>query len=208
VTALAALAMAPSPSEKAALRLWAEGRRDALDDASRTAAIARAAQRIDDEIFGCLAPGAVVALYAAIRNELPADLVAAAAARRGLAVAYPRVVRGDRVLRFHLASPTDLRPGTFGIPEPTADRPAVALDDLAVVVVPALLFDRAGRRLGWGGGYYDTTLPATPAVRVGLAFELQLVDELPAAAHDQPVHLIATDVALHDGAPGPRPWTS
>ncbi len=208
MTSLAAQAMAPPTHDKAALRAWASHRRDRLDPAARERATVRMVERVDHAILARLQPGAIVALYAAIRNEVASELIGEAGARRGLAIAYPRVVRGSRLLDFHLAEPTDLVAGTFGIPEPQPDQPRVGLDELAVIFVPGLLFDRAGRRLGWGGGFYDTTLPATPALRVGLAHELQLVDELPSVAHDQPVHLIATDMALHLGAPGPRPWIS
>jgi 5-formyltetrahydrofolate cyclo-ligase len=107
------------------------------------------------------------------------------------------------VLGFHRATPDELVLGRFGIPEPPAAAPRIEAAALAAILVPGLLFDRLGYRLGWGGGWYDATLPATAALRIGFAYELQLVDELPRAPHDQPVHLVATDAALHAGAQGP-----
>jgi 5-formyltetrahydrofolate cyclo-ligase len=89
--------------------------------------------------------------------------------------------------------------------EPPSTCAAVALGDLAAVVVPGLVFDHRGNRLGWGAGHYDRTLPlCSRALRVGLAFDAQVIERLEPAAHDVPVHWIATEVALYPGAPPGR----
>ncbi len=183
------------------LRTRARADRDGIAPAVRAAATAAATDHVD-RALAALPTGAVVALYAAIRSELATDAIAQAAIARGLVLAYPRVVDGDRHLVFHRAAAADLAPGHFRIPEPDPGAPIVDAAALAAIVVPALLFDRRGHRLGWGRGYYDATLPMAPtALRIGLGFEQQLVDRLPIHAHDCPVHLIATEVALHPGAP-------
>jgi 5-formyltetrahydrofolate cyclo-ligase len=195
----------PDPSsEKSALRRQARARRDAVPADVRAAAAHTAAERVDAHIFAMLPRGAAIGLYASMRSELSSAPLAAAAAARGLVVAYPRT-SSDHTMVFHRVDPDDaaaLAAGRFGIPEPSPHAAVVALDELRVIVVPALLFDRAGYRLGWGGGWYDATLPRTPAVRVGFALEQQLVDELPRAPHDEPVHVIATEVEIHPGAHG------
>ena len=62
-------------------------------------------------------------------------------------------------------------------------------------VVPGLAFDRAGGRIGWGRGHYDATLAAAPnARRIGLAFECQLVAEVPHAPHDVRLHFVVTEL--------------
>jgi len=170
--------------------------------------MASAAERVDAEVFSRLKSGDVVGIYAALHGEISADGVAEAGMRRGLVIAYPRVVSGERVLRFHQATSNELSDGAYGVPEPCVGAPTVDLSELSVIIVPGLLFDRAGLRLGWGGGYYDATLPMTSALRIGLAFECQLVDALPSEMHDQTVHLIATDKTLHIGASGHRLWIS
>lgn len=200
--------MAQRPHDKAGLRAWARELRGGLDGASRAAATGRVVTRIDTEILSRLPVGGSIGLYAATRNELAADGLAEVAHRRGFSVAYPRVVAGARQLQFRRALPATLESGTFGIFEPADSAPVVSLDELVAIFVPGLLFDRSGRRLGWGGGYYDATLPMTSALRIGLAYEPQLVDELPTAAHDQSVHLIATDRALYVGALGHPLWIS
>lgn len=192
-------------SEKPELRRHARARRDAIPADVRTVAAHAAALRADERVLATLPAGTAIGLYASMRTELSTAPLAAAAAARGLLIAYPRTA-ADRTMAFHQVDPADaaaLAAGRFGIPEPSPDAPLVALEDLAVIVIPALLFDRAGYRLGWGGGWYDMTLPHTRALRLGYALEQQIVDELPRAPHDVPVHLIVTDAAVYEGAP----WT-
>lgn len=84
-----------------------------------------------------------------------------------------------------------LRTGRYGIPEPAAPVPAAALD---LILVPGTAFDLHGGRLGRGGGFYDRILAAHPsAVPVGLCFERQLTDRLPAEPHDRPMAWIVTE---------------
>jgi 5-formyltetrahydrofolate cyclo-ligase len=141
-----------------------------------------------------------------MRTELSTAPLAAAAAARGLTLAYPRTA-ADHTMVFHAVAAGDvaaMATGRFGIPEPSPDARVVALDELAAIVVPALYVDRAGYRLGWGGGWYDATLPQTRALRLGYAFDAQIVDELPRAAHDEPVHVVVTEAAIY---PGAQRWT-
>lgn len=78
--------------------------------------------------------------------------------------------------------------GKFGIPEPTT--PAYE-GEIDLVIVPAVAFDAKGHRLGRGGGYYDRFIKKLAhAVLVGVGYDFQLVDEVPAARHDQRVHRI------------------
>lgn len=145
-----------------------------------------------------LSPGAVLALYAAKGSEVDTTRIDAFARGRGLIVAYPRVDGRARLLAFHAVAPDALAPAGFGLREPSADAPAVALDDIAAFIVPGLAFDRAGGRLGWGRGHYDATFAAAPrALRIGLAFERQLVEQVAREAHDEPLHILITEVATH-----------
>ena len=75
------------------------------------------------------------------------------------------------------------------------DGPVVVPDFL---LVPLLAFDAAGRRLGYGGGYYDRTLALLPhAVSVGCAYAAQQLDEVPAGEYDARLHAVATERAVH-----------
>jgi 5-formyltetrahydrofolate cyclo-ligase len=88
----------------------------------------------------------------------------------------------------------DLLPGAYGILEPCDPVHGIALDEIDVLIVPGVGFDRAGHRLGQGGGYYDVLLSSKPGlVVVGLAFSIQVVDVIPVEPHDVTVDIIVTE---------------
>ena len=78
--------------------------------------------------------------------------------------------------------------GKFHIPEPTTP---TFTGDIDLIIVPAVAYDKQGRRLGRGGGYYDRFLKKYPnAMFIGVGYDFQLVEEVPAERHDQKVHRI------------------
>lgn len=81
--------------------------------------------------------------------------------------------------------------GSFHIEEPTGTD-LTDPDEIELVVVPAVAYDRKGRRLGRGKGFYDRFLKTTKATKVGVGYEFQLLDELPAEPHDIPMDMIVT----------------
>ena len=116
----------------------------------------------------------------------------------GRRVAVPRVNRDEHVISFHeISSLDELVPGTMRILEPAADAPV--LDDPAqlvgsVCLVPGLVFDGDGHRVGYGGGYYDRFLAFYPGDKIGLARTTMLSSNpLPTDGHDVPVDFIATE---------------
>jgi 5-formyltetrahydrofolate cyclo-ligase len=96
----------------------------------------------------------------------------------------------------------DLVPTSYGPSEP-ARRVPVDPEEVDLVVTPGLAFDRAGRRLGYGGGYYDRFFDRLrpDAVRVGIAFSAQLVDEVPAGRRDRRVQVVVTEAGAIDCRP-------
>lgn len=166
---------------------------------SRDAA-ARAAAAAAGHLLGIpeLADAAVVGLYAAFDDELDTGAAADGLRARGIAVAYPRIVPHERALVFHVVPGADaLEPGPFRIAQPPAGADAVALDQLAILIVPGLAFDQRGGRLGWGKGYYDTTLAhGRRPLCVGYAHACQLVPEVPLAGHDVFMDLVITDAGV------------
>jgi 5-formyltetrahydrofolate cyclo-ligase len=135
-----------------------------------------------------------VLAYAATAEELdPAPLVAALR-ERGARVAYPRVC-GPGALALHWCDDeAALAPGYCGIDEPAADLPEADCAEIDLVLVPGTAFDERCGRLGMGGGYYDRLLPllAPGALAVGLAFDEQVVTEVPTEAHDVPLGAVIT----------------
>ena len=89
-----------------------------------------------------------------------------------------------------VADPEQLQPGKFGIPAPGEECPAVDKGEIGVVLVPCLLCDRQGYRLGYGGGYYDRWLADLQGLTVCICPEERLVDELPREGFDVPVQLV------------------
>ena len=112
-------------------------------------------------------------------------------------VALPRVNLTTRMLDICAISRIehDPVPGYRGIPEPGAHCELLGAASIDWVLVPGVAFDRAGHRIGYGGGYYDRLLPLlrADAHRVAGAFELQLVDNVPAASHDVAVDAVVTE---------------
>lgn len=113
--------------------------------------------------------------------------------RRGKRVGLPRMTpgRGMEVRLYRQDVP--LVPAPFGILEPGEDCPLLPPEELDLVLVPALCYDRRGFRLGFGGGYYDRWLEGYSGVRIGLCRERVLQDRLPTESHDQPVDWVVTE---------------
>ncbi len=83
--------------------------------------------------------------------------------------------------------------GKFGIKEPI-EIMKIAYKNIDLVLVPGIVFDREGHRIGYGFGYYDRFLrKVTKAVKIGLCFDFQVVDKIPREGHDVPVDFIVTE---------------
>lgn len=86
--------------------------------------------------------------------------------------------------------------GSFHIEEPTGDD-LVDPSTLELIIVPAVAYDRKGNRLGRGKGYYDRLLAETSACKIGVAYEFQMLEEIPAEPHDVPVDMVITDSDIY-----------
>jgi len=135
-------------------------------------------------------------LYSPLLNEVQTELVARRCRADGKLLVYPRV-RGAELQFVELTADGALAPGAYGILEPVGDR-VVSLAELELLVVPGVGFDLDGNRLGFGKGYYDRALADAPGVlvTVGFAFEFQVVEQLPVAAHDCRLSLLVTEQRL------------
>lgn len=191
--------------DKAELRRAVIARRDALDLDVRAAKSAVICARLVERL-GRSDPAAphTVAVYAAMGSEVNPAAFAAAAAKRGWRVAYPCMLSaidaaacGQRMcMRAVAADDASAAPfiahptRAFAATDIDSSRfPIVPADALNMIVVPLVAFDRAGARLGYGGGCYDRYLPTvSPACHViGIAFDEQRVDDVPTDAHDLPL---------------------
>lgn len=189
---------------KASLRLKLKERRAEAATANGAAIAALAAERFQAAIP--VEAGQVVAGYWPMGDELDPRPLLASLQRKGALIVLPVVQQGTRLLQFRLCEDLSCLPpaGAYGIPAPGESASALVPD---ILLVPLVGFDRTGRRLGMGGGYYDTTLQALRAslrtasgeavdkkiVAVGYAFAVQQVAELPHGAHDERLDWAVTE---------------
>lgn len=138
-----------------------------------------------------------VLVTAAVGDELDLTGLRERLRARGTTVALP-VVDGDDLLPVDLAQDTDVAPGWRDVPEPVGPPSPGPID---VVVVPALVLDRRGGRLGYGGGHFDRFLagPARAATSVGAVFHGQLVEDVPTLDHDVTLDVVVTDQGVWRG---------
>ena len=137
-----------------------------------------------------------VMLYIPMPSEVDTTAVACAAWQAGKTVLDPMVDWDiEEMIAVRCNSfDHDIVRGPYGLREPAGSVPFPP-EEIDFIVVPALAYDRTGRRLGRGGGFYDRFLAHSKltAVPCGLAFGVQVIEHVPAAAHDRPVKLLVTD---------------
>lgn len=135
-----------------------------------------------------------IASYRPIGSEIDPAPIEALVRDQGGQICYPRV-EGAGLMRFLLPlAHADWEDGPYGVIQP---RGHCAEADPALVIVPLLAFDRRGHRLGQGGGYYDRALARLPdAYRLGIAWSVQEIDEVPVAEWDIPLDAILTEQEL------------
>ena len=134
------------------------------------------------------------------RHEVDLRPLDEALRARGARLAYPAIdpETGAMTFRF-VAAVTELEVQGYGFSEPPAD--AEEALELDAVLVPALAIDSRGHRLGYGAGYYDRTLPrfCPPAVSIGVAYDFQLLVEVPLTLGDVACDWIVTDARVLAG---------
>lgn len=181
-------------SRKAALRERLLAQRDGLGSAERaekSAAICFAVERL-----GEYARAESILFYMPMRGEADVLPLIRNALKRGVRCALPRCAPGNCLRFFWVNDPlADTEPGSKGILEPKECLNECNVNDFSVIMVPGVGFDRQGRRLGWGAGYYDRFLAGAGrgALKIAPAFSFQVLDALPGLPHDVPVDIVVTE---------------
>ena len=130
-------------------------------------------------------------------GEVRTDHLIARALNDRRRVFCPRVRAHGQLEHHEISDLSQLVEAAFGLREPNPTLAAPVDPKLAqLIVVPGVAFAEDGARLGMGGGYYDRFLAGHSALRVGLAYEMQIVDSLPPSEHDQAVELIVTEMRV------------
>jgi 5-formyltetrahydrofolate cyclo-ligase len=147
-----------------------------------------------------------VMYYIDVRSEVRTRFALPAALASGKQIVVPWCNAAGELELFHLESMEELAVGMYKILEPKAelrDLPAKNRkpEDLDLVMVPGVAFDRRGARMGHGKGYYDKLLQhaRADAPLVALAFECQLFEEIPMAGHDIFMDAVLTEAAAYTG---------
>lgn len=103
---------------------------------------------------------------------------------------YCPVIRNGQIMPGQLNNISELKPGRFGIKEPQKISKKQRFD---AMIIPGVVFDKNGARIGRGGGHFDRFLAKTAGTRIGLAFDFQIIDKIDSEAHDVPMDIIVTE---------------
>jgi 5-formyltetrahydrofolate cyclo-ligase len=144
----------------------------------------------------------VILFYYSVNREPDTRRTIELALRLGKTAALPISYRGGVMRAHEILSSGDPGPGMHGIPAPPEDSRPIEKDEIDLIIVPALSFDSAGFRLGYGGGYYDRYLPGARAHTVGLALRRLLKLAVPREPHDVPVRCVVTEERVYLCVPG------
>ena len=134
-----------------------------------------------------------ILLYASYRTEVDTWRIFEFCKHNKIKTAFPKVnIKEHKLELYWVESIEDFSIGFKSIPEPKIKTKA-KLNDIDLILVPGVAFDESCYRIGYGGGYYDRLLPMRYGDCIGLAYEEQIIDNLPVEFHDTKVDLIITD---------------
>lgn len=162
-------------------------RKRTLSDAYKASAASRCFARLE----GCqeFADARRVLVYASLPDEISTTAFIGRWCK-DKEILLPRVNGNDLdILPYHAEATAT---GAFGITEPTGNN-LQRIEDVDLVIVPGMAFDRNGNRLGRGRGYYDRLLHSARCPLIGVAYAVQIVDEVPAEPHDVKIPTVVTD---------------
>lgn len=154
-----------------------------------------------------------VALYSPIGNEVATEEIRDHALRTHKNLFYPKLGNGDQLELVEVKSGDEMKLGRYGILEPIGHKSLAEQDrEGLIVLVPGVIFDLRGNRLGRGKGWYDRLLELLGEVPkfVALAYEFQVIEELPADEWDRKVQHIITETRTIDcgNIPSQSGWAS
>lgn len=187
------IAEAVLAENKKALRASIKQKRRALSIEYRQ----QASRKMQAELtrLPCYQAAEYIMLYMAMQDEVQLDELIAMVLKDGKKAVIPLVTGAGLMEAVELSDMADLVPDKYGIKTVSEEkRRLIAPDKIDLIIVPGVAFDKAGHRLGMGGGFYDRfMLRASRAVRAALAYDCQLLVSVPAEVHDLTVDYIITE---------------
>ena len=156
---------------------------------------AQASEAIQDAVLSSEAYRAAqrVLLYLHMPTEPDTDRIIRQALADGKAVYVPKCVSKTEMIAVRIRNMSDLAPGAYGIPEPVDCSEVAEPSELDLIVVPCVAASKDGRRLGHGAGFYDRYLAGSAARRLCLCRSRNLLEAVPAEAHDVRMEWVVTE---------------
>lgn len=180
------------------LRKETLSRRDSLSISEQQSHSARIMERVVN--LQQFKSASIICMYVDFRSEVKTRPLIQHILQAGKTLVLPvTLVREKDLLVVSITDPeNELAPGYCSIPEPIVairEKQVVSPDTLDMIFLPGSVFDEQGGRMGYGGGYYDrfVSMKAPQAYRVGLCYELQMVQQAPLQAHDEGMDCIVTE---------------
>ncbi len=136
-----------------------------------------------------------VLLYSPLKYEIDTLAIANDALSKGKKVAFPRCIEDNQMVYHYISSLDDLSPGMYGIREPNNNLPTFApsATDRVICVLPAIVYDKSGYRLGYGKGYYDRFLSDFKGTKAGLIYSDYILENIPHGRFDLKSDFVITE---------------
>lgn len=134
-----------------------------------------------------------ILLYASMNSEIDTWKLFDTALKAGKKVAFPRTFEDNTMKYYYCSSKDDLELRENGIYEPRENMPEYIPSQRALCIVPAVVFDKEGFRIGYGKGFYDRFLSSFPGVTVGLVYSNMILPKVPRGRFDKHVDIIISE---------------
>lgn len=134
-----------------------------------------------------------VMTYVSFGSEVSTDLILEKIRNDGKTAAVPLCGKNRDMTARVIKSKDELRPGAYGVPEPSVESPVIGKNNIDLIIVPGLGFDKNGFRIGYGKGYYDRYLSGFEGASIGLCFEACLLDRVFREETDQKTDIVITE---------------
>lgn len=134
-----------------------------------------------------------ILLYASMGSEIDTWKLFDMAIKAGKKVAFPRTFEDNTMKYYYCSSKDDLEKRENGIYEPREDLPEYVPSHLSLCIIPAVVFDKDGYRIGYGKGFYDRFISNFPGVKMGLVYSNMIIPKVPRGRFDKHVDIIITE---------------
>jgi 5-formyltetrahydrofolate cyclo-ligase len=136
-----------------------------------------------------------ILFYAPIQNEVDLSNIACESFNKKI-VCFPKI-KDEKLALFAISSLQELKRGRFNILEPI-EKIEIAPEEIDLFLIPGIVFDKEGYRIGYGKGYYDKLLEKNKKIKMGVCFEFQVKKYIPIEKHDQKMNFLITERGIKE----------